>query len=366
MAIPLPKLDSDGVVLLMVSCATVLVVSCVSTLVVCCCYFANLLPSYLSLIRGYLWLLPISVLVPGFQAVLLSWAVRKQNYTLIARTRIWQGASLMLCQVAFGLAHAGAVGLIAGFIVGQTAGVGSLASVLWREEKRSFGSESISKLRTVAGHYWRFPVFNAPSTLLNTLTGAVPPIVLASVFNASTAGAFSFSQRVFAAPSTLVGKSLSQVYFAEIAKDKHNDPTRILNRFRQSTRALGLFGLGLGIIALASPIWFQPIFGHQWNTAATYSQIFAPVFAASLAFSPTINFNLFDRNSWQLGWDAFQAVLLAITCVWVILRTPQPQTAIMMLALIAFIGYVLVFYLNRKVHVLGVKQASSTIPADSL
>ena len=349
-AIPLPERDEDGAAVLVAALLAVLLLTFLSSGTLYWCSTHDLVPKYLSLVREYAWLLPVSVLTSGIQMVFYYWAIRKRTYVLLARTRLWQSLVLVVAQIILGVANVGPLGLILGFMLGQAAGTGSLLSATWRDDRASFQNVTPTSIVRNAIAYWRFPAYSSPSALLDTLKTSVPPLVLSAVFGAPVAGSFAFSQRVFGLPSALIGRSLSQVYFAELANTLHRDRSRIFATFCQVTRVMTLAGAGLAVTALAAPRWFPLVFGLQWTSAAFFSQLLAPSLALGLAFAPTANFTTFGLNSWELAWDVAQVLLVAVSVVWIRSQPMSPAWGVALFSATTSIGYLALYFLNRRAH----------------
>ena len=121
LAIPLPEQDEDAVNLVALSLGIVVLMSMVVGL------GAWLLGEHVVQwlnapgLQPYLWLLPVGTLLVGSYQIFNYWAVRKQAFGAIARTKLYQGLGAALTQVASGFLKSGPLGLIVGQIVGQSA-----------------------------------------------------------------------------------------------------------------------------------------------------------------------------------------------------------------------------------------------------
>jgi O-antigen/teichoic acid export membrane protein len=121
-AIPLPKSEQEAFNLLIMALGTVVVMTALLTLGIG--VFGQRLVVWMKVpaLRPYLWLLPVGLLGAGAYQALNYWAVRRQAFAVIARTKLAQSAGSVGTQLLAGLGVPGPLGLIAGHVVGQVGG----------------------------------------------------------------------------------------------------------------------------------------------------------------------------------------------------------------------------------------------------
>ena len=262
----------------------------------------------LLVVQPYRWLLPLSFLATGLYMSSSYWAVRAKNFKLIARTKLAQGISLTLVQVVSGLAGLGAIGLIAGDMVGRAAGLTSLVRDAWRRDKRVLKAVQPSDLPSVAAEYKKFPLFLGTSGLLNSAAGALPALLLAAYYGPQVAGWFALSERIFKAPMQLVGQAVSQVYLGEGAELAQRDPALLSAMFKKTALTLASLALAIAIpIVLIAPWAFQTVFGDAWRQAGVYSQVLAGMFLLQLVANPLSHtLMMLERQDLQAFWDALR------------------------------------------------------------
>lgn len=86
----------------------------------------------------YLVWIPVGALVAAEYQAASFWAIRRQRYSLISRTRVWQALSSSTVQLSTPLFGLGPVGLLLGQIFGQGGGITALFRSLWREDASLF------------------------------------------------------------------------------------------------------------------------------------------------------------------------------------------------------------------------------------
>jgi O-antigen/teichoic acid export membrane protein len=60
--------------------------------------------------------------------------------------------------------------------------------------------------------YRRFPIFTAPSDLLNAFGSNLPLLFIGSIYGVATAGAYALAQRTLGMPLMLIGSAFSDAY----------------------------------------------------------------------------------------------------------------------------------------------------------
>ena len=71
----------------------------------------------------------------GMYDIVLQWNFRYRDYKIITRTRISQSIASNFNTILFGFMEFGPIGLILGAIIGQSAGITSLASPIFKNGK---------------------------------------------------------------------------------------------------------------------------------------------------------------------------------------------------------------------------------------
>lgn len=288
--------------------------------------------------EGLLWALPLALVGGGAYRIFSFWAVRKESFGLIARTRIWQSLANAVTQVSVGAVSSGPTGLIAGQIVGLALGSKSLSrGALVRTR---FDRDEWHRIKKAARRYIRFPKYDLPAALADTIGVQLPNLMLAILFSPAVAGFYMLAERIILTPLSLISQSIGQVIFA---KSKHHIAEGNIIKF---TARISTF-LGLGVIAIGilfvpfAHIIFGYVFGPQWNSAGYYSSILFFGFAAQFVYS-SISLTLSATNGQHLNL-IIHVILLVGKSLALLYGYVQSSAlvAIVALALVMFIGNVL-------------------------
>ncbi len=313
LAIPLPQDDADAAALVTFSLGVVVAVSLLMGVGVQ--FLGGHIADWANApaLRQHLWLLPVGVGMVGFYQVLSYWAVRRQAFGRIARTKLYQGLGATSTHILLGLAAVGPAGLIFGQVVGQGAGVTTLAIHAWRDGREHLRTMSPEALRRVAWRYRRFPQLSSFSGLLNSAGLQLPALLLAAFYGPLVAGWFLLGQRVVGIPMSLLGQAVAQVYVGTASRLVQEDQARLRGIFARTAGRLLVLGLiPMGVLGVAGPWFFSRVFGIEWVEAGSYVQLLAGAFLLQFAITPlSQTLNIIERQDLQLAWD-FGRLLLVV------------------------------------------------------
>ena len=300
----------------------------------------------------WVWLLPLGFLGGGVVKALSCWAIRLKVFRPIALTKLNQSLGMVATQIGIGLIHGGPLGLLLGDAFGRMCSSVSLWVIAVRSGRRLFTPLRWRNLVAVAARYWRFPVLNSVSGLLNTLGLALPPILLAVFYGPQVAGWFALGQRVFGAPSALIGQSVAQVYFGEASQLRRSDPRALRALYRRTALQLFLLGLPLTILFVAAGPWLMVlVFGEVWRQSGVYLQIWAMTFLADFVVFPlSRTLIVMERQDLQLAWDTGRLVLTAGSLVVASALHFSHSEAVGIYGLAMLLGYLALFVLGYYVQ----------------
>lgn len=322
LAIPLPDKDEGAAEVLAVTlCVLVIMVLAYAGAVWWIGGHATL-PGPFAALQPYLWMIPIAILGGGAYQAISYWSLRQKNYAQVAGTRLTQVASQIVVQLAAGgLFSAGVMGLLLGDTIGRINGCASLARLAWRRHHEIFRRVRLVGMRGVASHYRHFPLISTVSGLVNTAGFAVPVLLIADFYGAQVLGWFALVSRLLAAPATLVGQAISQVYMSEAARGLHSDPRALQRLFLDTLRRLAWLGaVPCALFVIAAPPLFAFVFGEEWREAGHYARLLAVMYYMSLVAGPLMpTLSVLEKQGWQLLWDAGR-LALTTGAIWLAFR----------------------------------------------
>lgn len=164
---------------------------------------------------------------------------------------------------------------------------------------------------------WRFPALSVPMTLLDSLTVALPLLLIVSSYGNENAGLYSQIQRIIGAPLLLVGMVAGQVFY-KYAGDRYRSGEAIFPLMR-------LFFLGLsiaGVVLLSLSFFFGEqlvvlLLGSAWEMDRMLI-IFALIpTVARMSVSPVSSVFLISRKMgtlafWQVSYFVVTFSVLSV------------------------------------------------------
>jgi len=292
------------------------------------------------------FLIPIGVVAIGTYTALNYWAIRQRAFGVIARTKLNQGASGALVQVGLGAIGLVPLGLLVGQVVGQTAGIATLARLAVRMPMRRV---SLSGMLRAFKRYQRFPKYSLPGAVMNNASLSLPALLVAALYGPAVAGLFYFMQRVLRAPLALVGQSVSQVYYGEASHLAQTAPEALLRLHSQTAkRLLGLVIVPILVLAVAGPSIFAFVFGTEWKAAGEYAQLMAPFMLAQFVIAPlSQTFSLLEAQRLLVIVNAFKLASAVVPLLAAYYLGFSSTVAIGTYSLAVTFNYLIIYFVSR-------------------
>lgn len=226
-------------------------------------------------IEPFYYLVPLGTLLHAIYALMLAWHNRNSHYKLMSKSRIVQSGSISFSQVIVGLSYKFPLGLVFSDLMGR------LISILLiikgsGLEKRDIKVDFKKKIALLK-RYKKFPLLEAPASLVNVTAQKLPFIMLPLIFSPVIAGLYFLVSRVLMMPASLIGTAVLEVFKNRVQEDfKRTGSCRKI--FIRTGSVLFLIGLvPTVIIMIFAPDMFAFVFGENWRAAGNYAQILAPL-----------------------------------------------------------------------------------------
>jgi O-antigen/teichoic acid export membrane protein len=312
-----------------------------------------------SLIGPFLWFLPIGILWGGTYQVMGQWALRKKAIKVIAQSSVYQNAGAHTVMLGLGVYSPSPLGLILGGIVSVSAGLRTLITRTMPSHgfREIFQKRSFSSVWTTAKRYRRLPLIQAPSTLLNSIGLFLPAILMVSYYGTKSGGWLSMAQRFMQLPMSLIGGSISRIFFSEAADMARNNPSALKPFFDHVVLKALKITIVIALAGLTSPITFPLVFGEKWREAGTFAAWISMYCCAGLLVSPVSSIpTLVGKLQGQLIIDGLRALLVFLAFYVPHILGKGAETAVMSYSLVLTIMYLAYYLLYRH----QVSEVSST------
>lgn len=257
--------------------------SILSSIAVCAALaIAGLLAS--AALGGVSWdpLMILAIAITGVAAIAVyvsqAWHTRERSFATASRGAFANMAGRTSLQVVAGAVGLGTSGLVGGEVVGRIGTLllmdrGRVARVSLVVALRGW-TRTLKQARALRS----FPLYQMPSSALETALAWLPLPLVALTYGPEVAGLVTLVQRIGTAPASLIGQSIVQIYHQRAALLIQQDRARLVRG-----TALAFF---LGAIAFL-PVWaliawmaeplFHVVFGEQWSGAGTVAVAWAPL-----------------------------------------------------------------------------------------
>lgn len=275
LAITVPEGDKNGAALFFTS---ILTTAITSSIVFFIFYYFNSIFVFLNAeqLIPYKLFIPAFVFINGIFAACNYWNTRVKRFGKVSLANIINSTFTRILNIILGLnGFCSGGNMIFALVFGQfvstiTIMIGIIKSDLYYL-KNVF---SISNIKKVIFEYIKFPLVSIWGILLYNVSIQLPPILLSFYFNSKIVGYFAFSYRLLSLPMSLIGSSISQVFFQRSSQAYHEGKlTEVTQECYTNLFLLGLFPYSL--LAFTAPELFTIVFGEQWANAGIYSQTLA-------------------------------------------------------------------------------------------
>ncbi|WP_035531768.1 lipopolysaccharide biosynthesis protein [Halobacillus kuroshimensis] len=262
----------------------------------------------------YKLLIPIGFFLLGVYNILKQWAIRRKAFKGITKTKYIQAILQNITTIGLGTLGVGGIGLLLGKMVGQSSGISTLMSPLLRREKELFNKIKKRYLLWAAKRYNKFPLYTTPRRYLGDITIVLPVLFITSIYGSEEVGLFGLANSVVQIPMTLIGASVSDVYYAESAKLRGTNPAKLKKLSHKLLRNLIFIGIiPLILLVLFGPYLFSFVFGNQWSEAGVYASLLSLSVFSRLVFKPISNiFDVFEKQRIALLLNIFRLVSVLI------------------------------------------------------
>lgn len=295
----------------------------------------------------YIYLIPIVVILNTLMDNYEQWFIRTKKFKINAKSLLYQSIITDGSKVGIGYFYATAPVLL--IITACNNGVRALILFLLGRndfKNNKTKNEERMSIMDVAKKYKDFPLFQAPQMFIDASTRSMPILLLASLFGQASAGFFTICNTVLMLPSTLIGRSIGNVFYPQFneAAYKKEAVTKLLTKSVFYLSIISIFPFGL--IILFGPWLFEFVFGENWVMAGEY--------ARWLSLSSLVRF-IIEPCLRALPVLSAQKLHLRITIIQTIIRLSVLiigfvifKSDVVAIALYGIVGMLINFYLLFK------------------
>jgi O-antigen/teichoic acid export membrane protein len=233
----------------------------------------------------------------------IAYATSHRAFGKSARAKVVGASTIAMAQLALLYAGGGGVGLLIGQLIGLAAGLATAHRLIDPPPIKPGAITGADGRAYLQRHqaFWRYSL---PSNLLNSLVGQLPLLMIGIRYGTQSAGLFALTQRVLAAPISLIAASVLEVFKRQSVHD-FQTLGNCSRAYRYTFKTLFFLALCPSIILfLYSPVLFSWIFGSSWRVAGELAQLLAPLYFLNFIASPlSYVFFVAGKQKVELVWQ---------------------------------------------------------------
>jgi O-antigen/teichoic acid export membrane protein len=272
---------------------------------------SNLLQA--GVLGNWLWITPAALLVTGVITALRAYGNAVKDYRALSNSAITQtttnGLLAILLGYTFGLADGQLYAAVGALVV---TGI-CLLFVYRKVFSTSYWRWDRSKWLLALQHK-DYPVFNAPTNILNGIMTGLPVFFLAKHYSAEVVGYYALLVRVGVSPLSFISDAVSRVNLKKTSEllAQGEDPIPHLKRI--TTALLLIAALPSVALMATAPALFSWAFGENWREAGALLVILMPALAVQFVVSTlSLSFVAAGRLRLQAIWQVFSfAVTISV------------------------------------------------------
>lgn len=236
----------------------------------------------LKLLEDYLFLIPITIFNLSIVKALNYYSNSLKKYGLISKTKIFMAFSTGILSISFGFFGLNG-GLFFGYFLSSCIVLGWLIFLYRQVLMQNWLWNKRKKL--VFQRYKNFPIYNAPTSLLDGLTLALPVFFLSSYFDSSVVGYYALVMRITLGPVSFLSGSISQVNLKSMT-EQLNEGKNLTPRLLKLIMILVIVIVPfLAVLWFVAPLLFGLVFGDDWAIAGEYLRILVPAIGVKFVAS---------------------------------------------------------------------------------
>lgn len=233
----------------------------------------------------------------------LAYATSHNAFGKAARAKVWGAGTIAVSQLLLLALGVGGIGLLAGQLIGLFTGL-MVARLLLKPPPARIGIKLGAEARAYLVRHRNFWRYALPSNLLNNMVGQLPLFLIGMRHGAMAAGLYALTQRVLAAPISLLAASVLEVFKRQSVQE-FQTVGHCKQAYRYTFKILMLLGLAPSLVLLLfSPQLFAWVFGPAWREAGELAQILAPLYFLNFVASPlSYVFFVTGKQNVDLWWQ---------------------------------------------------------------
>ncbi len=237
-------------------------------------------------ISKWMFLLPLSVLVVGFNKTMNFWLIRNKSYKKISVAKISGSATAISVKISGAKLFVRETGLILGQFFSDFVQALVFFPSFMKSVRQNKKFVSLHRIKVFAKKYKDFPFFNTLLILSDQLKDSGFVFAISSFFGSNILGLYSFGVRYSRGPVSIITQAFTQVTYKKIS-DLKNTKKPMIPFIKKLLKQLVLLAIAVFLVFFfGGETIFSFVFGEEWRIAGHYVSILAVFIAANLISAP--------------------------------------------------------------------------------
>lgn len=343
LAIMLPKEDSDGFMIAMLSGGLSVIFSG-------CAFIIMLIVAQFGVTLGWVIFLPPTLAILGVYYSCNYWLNRKKKYINLAVNRVIQG----ILFVAFNLSYVFTLqdkryGLILGYITAQAVVMLILLVSVLIDYKRLKITVSFTRIKELAVEYINFPKISLISGFINNVAVRLPVLLLGFFAGDAVVGQYSMMNRVLGAPITIISEAIRDVFRQKASKD-YAVNGECKKTFMGTFKSLSLIAIIPFILLMIGAVPILNLLSKdKWDMAAYFIILMAPFYYVKFVVSP-LTFMTFiaRRQGYDMKWQIMLCISSTVAFYLGYLFTKDPYVMLIFYGIAQTVLYAICFRYTKR------------------
>lgn len=251
---------------------------------------------------------PLCLAAFGAYNMLNFWFARRERFPAIAAVNAVRAVVVAAAQSLSVASRAGALGLVAGFTLGPIVQALGLIAAMSRDSPLRSTRITWAGLADVVRRFRSFVVFGTPQALVNALNQSLPALVMTLEFSASVAGFYLMAHRLVSAPVGLLGRSVRQVIYPQLAR-AYQEGAALPLAVRTTVQMAALALPAAAFLFVVGPSLFAWLLGPEWRVSGEYARYVALWLAVGFVNIPSVSLvPLLEMQRWHAGFEVVYLV----------------------------------------------------------
>jgi O-antigen/teichoic acid export membrane protein len=304
-AILKPKKYYEALSLLYISIILISIISIVSFIIVI--FFTDQLMKLINLDNLLvLYFIPFSIFITAIYTSFTMWNNKNKNFKLTAYGDTFRSTFISTLQILLSKVN---LGLIFGQIIGNFFAVIIISKKFLKNDLKKIKRIKFSYILYMMKKHKDFPIYNMPHMLVTSLKINGTVILISAIYGNTVLGFYSLAMRVLVLPISIVGKSVSQVYYQKISSldEKSND---IYDLTIKTLLYISIISIpALLVLYFIAPSLFIIVFGNKWEMVGYYVQALIPYMFFMFLLSAISSIPLvYDKQKQYFIWGIAEAI----------------------------------------------------------